>query len=193
MVAAVAIGALSPLFLIIAFLIRMDSPGPVLYLAVRVGRRGSLFSMYKFRSMFHNRPGPMRSYLGDPRVSRVGRLLRRTKLDELPQLVNVLKGEMSLVGPRPEAPAFFAGLSPVQNRVLEKAPGITGLAQVRFRDESDMPPTSSVDGLESEYCRDILPVKLGVDMEYAKRCSLLLDGKILAQTIRAVLFSRGGD
>ncbi|MBI2910206.1 MAG: sugar transferase [Chloroflexi bacterium] len=190
---AIAIGVMLPLLPVMAFLILMDSPGPVFYLAERVGRRGQLFTMYKLRTMFHNVPGPGLSYFGDPRVTRLGRILRRTKMDELPQLVNVVKGDMSLVGPRPEAPRFFAGLPPDQRKILDMAPGITGLAQLKFRDESDAPPTASVDGMESEYCRDILPLKLSIDMEYMRRRSLLLDGGILAQTLRAVLFSRGAE
>lgn len=189
--AATAIGALMPLLAIIGFLIRIDSPGPALYLAERVGKRGRRFTMYKFRSMFHNMSGAGRSYLGDLRVTRIGRILRRTKLDELPQLINVFKGDMSLVGPRPESPNFVAQFPAEQRTVLEVAPGITGLAQIEFRDESDVPPTSVVDELESEYSADILPTKLGLDMYYVRRQSLSLDFRILVRTLQVVLSRQG--
>ena len=118
---------LSPLFVFIALLIALDSPGPVFYRGQRVGRHGRLFRLYKFRSMVisADKQGPGITAAGDARITRVGRFLRRAKLDELPQLINVLLGDMSLVGPRPEDPRYVAFYTPEQRRVLSVRPGIT--------------------------------------------------------------------
>lgn len=188
---AIALGVLLPLMAIIAFLIRLDSPGPVLYLSKRVGRKGKLFTIYKFRSMYWKAPGPPRSHSADPRVTRAGSLLRHSKLDELPQLLNVLRGDMSLVGPRPEAPDFVARFSAEQRKVLEIVPGITGVAQIEFHDESEN--DLAVDDLEIDYHLNILPQKSALDMQYARKKSLILDGKIIARTIQAVVLRPESD
>jgi len=170
-----------PLWILIALLIRCDSPGPVLFRATRVGRHGRPFTMYKFRTMqvdaearlaelAHRNLGGayMIKIPDDPRVTRWGRLLRRTSLDELPQLLNVLRGAMSLVGPRPQAPNEVALYTPQQRRRLAVLPGITGLWQVTARHSPSF----------DEWVR--------LDLAYIDGWSLGLDLQILAQTLRAV-------
>jgi lipopolysaccharide/colanic/teichoic acid biosynthesis glycosyltransferase len=178
---------LSPLLLLLALWVKLDSSGPVLYRGKRVGKESSLFDMYKFRTMVleADRLGPAVSYKDDPRITRAGRVLRRTKLDELPQLLNVLKGEMSLVGPRPEDPSYVALYSPEQRRVLSMKPGITGPTQLEYRDEASMLDGESVD---DDYVSLIMPEKLKLDLEYVRNRSLLLDLKILWRTATTLLF-----
>jgi lipopolysaccharide/colanic/teichoic acid biosynthesis glycosyltransferase len=183
---------LSPLLLLLALWIKLDSPGPVLYRGKRVGKESSVFDMYKFRTMVveADRLGPAVSYKDDPRITRVGRFLRRTKLDELPQLLNVLKGEMSLVGPRPEDPSYVALYTAEQRRVLSVKPGITGPTQLQYRDEASMLDGESVD---DDYVSRIMPQKLKLDLEYVRNRSLLLDLKMLWRTIATLLLRKEGE
>lgn len=178
---------LSPLLLLLALWVKLDSRGPVLYRGQRVGKGGRTFEMYKFRTMVleADRLGPAVSYKDDPRITKAGKFLRRTKLDELPQLLNVLKGEMSLVGPRPEDPSYVALYSPEQRRVLSVKPGITGPTQLQYRDEASMLNGESVD---DDYVSRIMPEKLKLDLEYVRNRSLLLDLKILWRTAATLLF-----
>lgn len=180
-VSVAGLAALIPLFVIIAAIIRLDSPGPVLFKQVRVGLRGRLFSIWKFRSMQQDaeKSGPRWAQANDPRVSRVGYWLRKMRFDEIPQLVNVLRGEMSLVGPRPERPVFVQELRstiPYYDIRHTVRPGITGWAQVKFRY-----------GASAEDAH----VKLEYDLFYVKNFSLLLDLKVLVKTIRVVLLGEG--
>lgn len=180
-VSAVGLVMLIPLFGLIAALIRLDSPGPVLFKQVRVGLRGRLFSIWKFRSMQQDaeKSGPRWAQANDPRISRVGWWLRKTRFDEIPQLVNVLRGDMSLVGPRPERPVFVQELRstiPYYDIRHTVRPGITGWAQVKFRY-----------GASAEDAH----VKLQYDLFYVKNFSLLLDFKVLVKTIRVVLLGEG--
>lgn len=181
-VAALGLLILSPLMAIIAIAIYWDSPGPVLYRARRVGKGGKLFLMYKFRTMVANADqlGPSITVRDDPRITRVGRFLRKTKLDELPQLINVLKGEMSLVGPRPETPSTVEHYTPEQRRVLEVTPGITGLAQLRYSNEEEL---LNPENWHDEYLKKILPHKLSLDLLYIDHRSLALDLAIIGRTI----------
>jgi sugar transferase (PEP-CTERM system associated) len=180
-VSALGLVALTPLFLLIAALIRVDSPGPILFRQFRVGLRGHPFLIWKFRSMQQDAEkfGPRWAQANDPRISRVGWWLRKTRLDELPQLVNVLRGEMSLVGPRPERPEFVRDLRstiPYYDIRHTVRPGITGWAQVRFRY-----------GASAEDAH----TKLQYDLFYVKRFSLALDFQILLETIHVVMFGKG--
>jgi sugar transferase (PEP-CTERM system associated) len=180
-VSALGLVVLIPLFLLIAALIRVDSPGPILFRQLRVGLRGQPFLIWKFRSMKQDAEkfGPRWAQADDPRISRVGWWLRKTRLDELPQLVNVLRGEMSLVGPRPERPEFVKGLRltiPYYDIRHTVRPGITGWAQVRFRY-----------GASEEDAH----TKLQYDLFYVKRFSLALDFQILLETIHVVMFGKG--
>jgi len=182
---------LSPLLLLLAVWVRLDSRGPVLYRGQRVGKGGRTFEMYKFRTMVleADRLGPAVSYKDDPRITKAGKFLRRTKLDELPQLLNVLKGEMSLVGPRPEDPSYVDLYTPEQRRVLSVKPGITGPTQLRYRDEASMLDGESVD---DDYVSRIMPEKLKLDLVYVHNRSLLLDLKILWRTIATLLVRNEG-
>jgi lipopolysaccharide/colanic/teichoic acid biosynthesis glycosyltransferase len=148
----------------------------------RIGRHGQPFKIFKFRSMVVNadRQGPDITYGDDPRVTRVGAFLRRTKLDELPQLWNVLRGEMSLVGPRPEAPRYVALYTLEQRQVLAVRPGITGLTQLAYRSEEEY---LSPDTWEQDYVGVVMPQKLIMDLEYAQHRSFALDVQIVARTV----------
>jgi lipopolysaccharide/colanic/teichoic acid biosynthesis glycosyltransferase len=184
-VALIGLIVLAPAFAVIAVLIKLDSSGPVFFKGQRVGQYGDTFDMLKFRSMVANAPekGPAITGKDDPRVTRLGRFLRKTKLDELPGLVNVLRGEMSLVGPRPEAPVWVERYTPQQRMVLSVKPGITGLTQVKYRSEEDLLSTAN---LETEYPK-IMNDKLDIDLHYVNNQSFGLDIHILKETAIAVL------
>lgn len=185
MVSGIGLLALSPLLLAIGLAVRLTSPGPALYKAKRVGRDGELFTLYKFRSMVADadKQGPGVTTAGDSRVTPVGRILRRTKLDELPQLFNVLRGDMSLVGPRPEDPRYVALYTPEQRAVLRVRPGITSPASVHYRDEERI---LQGENWETQYMTQVLPAKLALDLEYAQEANLLTDLKIILQTAKAL-------
>lgn len=185
MVSGIGLLVLSPLLLAIGLAVRLTSPGPALYKAKRVGRDGELFTLYKFRSMVADadKQGPGVTTAGDSRVTPVGRILRRTKLDELPQLFNVLRGDMSLVGPRPEDPRYVALYTPEQRAVLRVRPGITSPASVHYRDEERI---LQGENWETQYMTQVLPAKLALDLEYAQEANLLTDLKIILQTAKAL-------
>jgi lipopolysaccharide/colanic/teichoic acid biosynthesis glycosyltransferase len=176
-----------PVALVVAIVVKMDSPGPVFYRCRRVGLQGRPFGMLKFRKMYDGARGPGLTATEDGRFTRVGRVLARSKLDELPQLWNVLRGEMSLVGPRPEDPSFVAtrpdDFAPVQS----VRPGITGLSQLAFADESAI---LDADDRVRDYLDRILPQKMELDGFYACRRSLAMDIRILFWTVVAVVFRR---
>ena len=163
----------APIILLCMLLVRLTSRGPSLYSQTRVGLHGRIYRIFKIRTMYHDcekRSGPQWSQAGDPRVTPLGRCLRRTHLDELPQLWNVLKGEMSLVGPRPERPEFIPGLAqaiPCYRERLNVRPGVTGLAQVQFPADTDL---------------DSVRRKLACDLHYAQYPSLWLDLRLLLAT-----------
>jgi lipopolysaccharide/colanic/teichoic acid biosynthesis glycosyltransferase len=177
---------LSPILAGIAVAIRLDSPGPILYRAQRAGRFGRVFTMLKFRTMQDRREthGTKITTHADRRVTRVGRLLRPIRLDELPQLWHVLTGEMSLVGPRPEDPHYLAYYSERHRAVLSARPGITSLTALLYRDEERL---LVGDDWERVYVDEVMPAKLDIDLAYVKRQSLGLDLKILAATVLAPL------
>jgi len=185
-IALIGLIILAPVFAVIAILIKLDSPGPVFFRGKRVGQYGKMFYILKFRSMVPDAPqkGAAITCNDDPRITRTGRFLRKTKLDELPSLVNVLKGEMSLVGPRPEAPTWVEHYTPQQRVVLTVKPGITGLAQIKYRNEEALLSRAN---LETEYPQ-IMNDKLNIDLNYVKNRSFLLDTRILLETVM-VLFS----
>jgi lipopolysaccharide/colanic/teichoic acid biosynthesis glycosyltransferase len=182
---------LSPLLLLLALWIKLDSRGPVLYRGKRVGKDGRPFVMYKFRTMVleAERTGPAVTYKDDPRITKAGRFLRRTKLDELPQFFNVLRGQMSLVGPRPEDPSYVAFYTPEQRLVLSVKPGITGRTQLQYRDEASL---LDGEGVDEEYVTRLMPQKLKLDLEYVRTRSLLLDLRILWRTMTTLLFRDRG-
>jgi lipopolysaccharide/colanic/teichoic acid biosynthesis glycosyltransferase len=180
--AAAAIVVTAPLWAVIALVIRLSSRGGVFYKGLRVGKDGRLFSMYKFRTMRHDaqRLGPRITARDDPRITRVGRILRRTKLDELPQFLNVLRGEMSLVGPRPEVPEYVALYDERQRQVLSVRPGITGPTQLIYRDEEQLLSHAHA---EDRYSMELLPRKLEMDLQYVQTQSFSWDLWLLLATI----------
>jgi lipopolysaccharide/colanic/teichoic acid biosynthesis glycosyltransferase len=186
----VGLALLWPLLASLALWIKLDSPGPVFYRGKRVGQHGRPFFMYKFRTMVlgAESQGPAVTYRDDPRITRAGSFLRRTKLDELPQLFNVIKGDMSWVGPRPEDPKYVALYTEEQRQVLTVKPGVTGPTQLEYRDEASMLSGESVD---EEYVSRIMPEKLKSDLEYVRTRSLLLDLKILWRTATTMSFGGG--
>jgi lipopolysaccharide/colanic/teichoic acid biosynthesis glycosyltransferase len=184
--AALALLLLWPLLLGIALVVKLDSPGPVLYRQPRVGRHGVVFEIRKFRTMSHGVPGSLLTVGDDPRITRAGRWLRRTRLDELPQLFDVLAGHMSLVGPRPEVPRYVAHYPPqLRERALSVRPGITSPAALEFIDEDAMLASSG--DPEREYIEVILPRKLQLAADYAEHAGLAFDLRVLARTLRMLL------
>lgn len=178
----------SPVLLVVAVLVKCTSPGPVFYSHQRVGRNGALFGVLKFRTMTANRQivGPNLTRKGDRRITGIGRVLRKWKLDELPQLINVMRGEMSLVGPRPDAPEYVRELTAEQRLVLMLPPGITGAASLVYRDEEAMLSKIAEEQLEKFYSTELLPAKIRLDMDYARRANLLTDVVILLRTLGAI-------
>lgn len=175
-----------PLMAAIALWVRLDSPGPALFRQQRVGRGGRLFRIHKFRTMQQAEGGPQITARGDARITRAGRWLRAAKLDELPQLIDVLRGDMSLVGPRPEVPRYMA-LYPDEARrlILSVRPGVTDRATIEFRDEERLLAAAS--DPERAYVEQVMPIKQRYYLDYVARRSLAGDVGILIDTLRAVL------
>jgi lipopolysaccharide/colanic/teichoic acid biosynthesis glycosyltransferase len=186
-VAAVVLLLSLPVFLIVALAVVAESPGPVFYRADRVGRGGRRMRMFKFRKMAPDAGGPRLTTGNDPRLTRVGALLTRTKLDELPQLINVLRGEMSLVGPRPEDPCFVTRRAEDYEEILVVRPGITGPSQIAFAEESRI---LTCDDPLARYLEGIFPQKIAIDRAYAERLSLRRDLRILFWTAVTVFLRR---
>lgn len=179
---------LSPLFLVIAVAIKRDSPGPVFFRQVRVGKDGRTFRIHKFRSMTVSTAGNSKEITvgGDARITRTGAWIRHWKLDELPQLIDVLAGSMSVVGPRPEVPRYVVLYPDEQRRiVLSVKPGITDLASIQFRHENELLARAS--DPEQAYREQILPEKLRLQSEYVRTRSFIGDMKILVATFAAIL------
>jgi lipopolysaccharide/colanic/teichoic acid biosynthesis glycosyltransferase len=176
-----------PLMLIIAVVIRFTSKGPVLFRQNRVGRNGREFELLKFRTMTHGTGGPGITARGDARITRVGSALRDSKMDELPQLFNVISGAMSLVGPRPDLGEIWTELPADQRKVLTLRPGLTGWATLHFRHEEELlaqiPPHSRRD----YYIKTLLPQKVQLDLEYARKASFLNDLLILFRSALAIM------
>jgi len=177
---------LSPLFAVISLLVYFDSGGPVLFRQERVGRGGRRFLLWKFRTMVVNadRLGGELTVGSDPRITRMGRVLRASKLDELPQLVNVLRGEMSLVGPRPEVPRYVALYDPAQRAVLELTPGLTDPASIVYRNESELLGQSA--DPERTYTQEVMRHKIELNLAYSAEATLWSDCRVLAQTVRTL-------
>ncbi len=178
---------LSPLFLVLAVWIKCDSPGPVFYRQTRVGRGNRDFRLFKFRSM---RPDSDRLGLitiggHDPRVTRSGYYIRKYKLDEFPQLINVFLGDMSLVGPRPEVRKYVDLYTPEQMRVLDVRPGITSLASIRYCNENDI--LAAADDPDRAYIEQVMPDKLAIDLEYVGKANLRSDIALIFSTFREII------
>lgn len=178
----------SPLFLFIALAIKLDSKGPVFFLHKRLGYKKKPFHMIKFRTMVENAVqfGPEVTISEDARVTRVGRILRKLKLDELPQLINVLLGQMSIVGPRPQSFSYIPYYPETDLEViLNVRPGITGPTQLRLRHEEEL--LSKQEDPIRFYIEDLLPFKISSDVRYASNRNIFLDARITLETIGAVL------
>lgn len=180
---------LSPLFAVLAVWIKADSKGPVFYRQTRVGRNNKDFRLYKFRSM---RPDSDRLGLitvggHDPRVTRSGYYIRKYKLDEFPQLINVFIGDMSLVGPRPEVRKYVDMYTPEQMHVLDVRPGITSLASIRYRNENDI--LAAAENPDRCYTERVMPEKLAIDLEYVSKANLWTDIKLIFGTFKAIIVS----
>jgi lipopolysaccharide/colanic/teichoic acid biosynthesis glycosyltransferase len=189
--AVLALALVSPLLLAAALWVRLDSAGPVIFRQERVGRYGKVFRIHKLRTMHLGAAtqGPAVTTQADPRVTRAGRWLRHYRIDELPQLIDVIAGHMSLVGPRPEVPRFVALYPPgLREQVLSVRPGLTDPAALEFVDEAAT-LTSAADA-EQNYIDNILPRKLRCQAAYAQRASLTSDLAVLARTVRVVLVRR---
>jgi lipopolysaccharide/colanic/teichoic acid biosynthesis glycosyltransferase len=177
---------LFPVLTVIALAIVLDSKGGIFYRQTRVGKNGKTFRLYKFRTMRPN-SDKLQITVGhrDPRVTKIGYLLRKYKLDEFPQLLNILKGEMSVVGPRPEVPKYVELYTPEQREVLSVRPGLTDYASLKFVDESELLAES--DNPEQTYREEIMPAKLKLGLEYVEKQSFFTDLKIIFQTLYRII------
>lgn len=184
---AIGLIILSPFFLIISIMIKLDSPGPVLFKQVRVGRYERNFKILKFRTMVTDaeKKGAQITVGRDSRITRVGHFLRKSKLDELPQLINVFIGDMSLVGPRPEVPKYTQYYTKVQKRIFELRPGITDYSSIKYRDENEILALSN--DPEKTYIEEIMVDKLKLNLEYLENKSLLTDIKIIFNTLLKII------
>ena len=183
--AALGLLVLSPVLLLCALLVGLTSPGGVLFRQERVGKDGVPFTIYKFRSMRKDNAGLKISTSSDSRITPVGRVLRKTKLDELPQLWNVLKGDMSFVGPRPEVREYTDLYTPEQRQGLLVRPGITGLASIRYRNENDLLSASTAPN--RTYIEEVMPAKLALDLEYIPRACVSYDVRLILETLVTVV------
>lgn len=176
-----------PFALIIAVCIRIDSKGPVLYRQVRVGRNNKDFSLLKFRTMYveSDKSGLLTVGTNDSRITRVGGFLRRYKIDEFPQFVNILKGDMSIVGPRPEVRKYVELYSAEQMRVLSVRPGLTDYASIRYVNENEILAKAS--NPEETYIKEVMQDKLKLNLQYIDKSSIIEDIKIVFQTFKAIL------
>jgi lipopolysaccharide/colanic/teichoic acid biosynthesis glycosyltransferase len=189
--AAIGLVLLFPVLLVLSLMVKLSSPGPILYRQERVGRGGKLFRIAKFRSMSEDadKRGPAITSAGDHRITPLGRMLRRNKLDELPQLWNVLKGEMSLVGPRPEVPCYVESYSDSQRRVLAVRPGITDPSSILYRHEEQV--LGDQPDPDRYYREVLLPDKLNLNLEYLSRVSFSYDLSLLLRTTGCVVLPKG--
>jgi lipopolysaccharide/colanic/teichoic acid biosynthesis glycosyltransferase len=183
LVSLIAFILLSPIFLIIAIIIKLTSSGPVFYKGKRVGKGGEVFLMHKFRSMVANadKIGSDLTKYGDNRITGIGKFLRKTKIDELPNLIDVLKGDMSIVGPRPESPSYTQYYDERQKKALHVRPGITGLAQLQNRRE-ELKLKDQADP-DAYYIHELMPKKLEIDLYYVENRNFLMDIKIILKTV----------
>lgn len=185
-IAGVGLVVASPVMVVLALAVALTSPGGALFRQVRVGREGEEFEILKFRSMRLGEPGIEVTAGGDPRITLVGAVLRSTKLDELPQLINVLRGEMSLVGPRPEVPKYVAHWpADIRREVLSVRPGITDPASITFRREEEI--LAEADDPERAYLEEVMPQKLALYVDYVRNQTITGDLGILLGTVKATV------
>ncbi len=174
---------LSPFLLFVAIRIKMGSDGPVFFKQIRVGEKGREFKILKFRTMVVDaeKLGRQITVGNDSRITKIGAFLRKYKIDELPQLINVFKGDMSLVGPRPEVPRYVNMYTEEQRKVLDVKPGITDLASIRYRDENEL--LGQAENPDEFYINTIMPDKLALNLEYINKSNIFLDIYIILKTI----------
>ena len=185
---ALGIIILSPIFLLLWFTIKLESHGPALFMQTRVGKNNKDFKLIKFRSMYLNSEsfGQLTVGMRDPRITNVGYTLRKYKLDELPQLLNVLKGDMSLVGPRPEVRKYVNMYTPEQMKVLEVNPGITDYASIQFINENQL--LANAENPNEYYINNIMPKKLEMNLQYIKSNNPFKDISLILKTIFRIIF-----
>ena len=190
-VAALGLLILGPLFGLVAILIKLDSSGPVFFRQERIGQGFRAFTIYKLRTMIHgaHTQGSLVTAGKDPRITRLGAVLRRTKIDELPQLINVLKGDMSFVGPRPEVRKYAEMFRRDYEEILRIKPGITDLASLKYRHETELLGQSA--NPEEQYLTEILPDKIKLAKEYLRICSFWVDMRVITRTILNCLAKAG--
>lgn len=184
---------LFPLFILVSVFIKLDTPGPVFFKQMRIGKAGNPFYIYKFRTMIANadKLGPSVTSKNDLRITKTGRILRKYKIDELPQLFNVLKGDMSLVGPRPEVPKYVEKYNEYQKKVLSLKPGITDPASLKFRNEEEILASYDIkeeEDLENIYINEIMPIKIELNLKYAENANIITDFLIIIRTLWEVVF-----
>lgn len=191
---ALGLLVLAPFLLLLAAAIRLDSPGPVFYRGVRVGMGGKPFRIFKFRSMVADAESKGASSTSgtDPRVTRTGRFIRRYKLDEFSQLINVLLGDMSLVGPRPEVPKFVDRYTDEEKVILTVRPGVTDWASIKYHNEGEIIESSGIADADEAYERLIRPGKLLLQMKYVRERTMWIDLKIILCTILTIVSGRAG-
>ena len=180
---SIGIIILSPIFIGVSIAIKIDSKGSIFFKQARVGKDGKIFNILKFRTMVINAEelGQQITVGKDKRITKVGMFLRKAKIDELPQLINVFKGDMSLVGPRPEVPKYVKMYNEEQRRVLNVRPGITDIASLRYKDENDI--LGKVENPEEYYINTIMPDKLKLNLEYVEKSNILFDIFLIIKTI----------
>ena len=193
-VSAIGLLLLSPFFILLALAIKLDSPGAIFYRGVRVGRNGRLFRIYKFRSMVADAEtkGAASTNITDARVTRVGHFIRKFKLDEFSQLINVLLGDMSLVGPRPEVKKFVDMYTEEEKIILAVRPGITDWSSIRFHNEGEIIESSGIADADEAYAILIRPEKLRLQMKYVRERNMWIDIKIILCTVLTIISSRIG-
>ena len=186
-VSALMLVALSPLFLVLAIAIKLDSPGPVFYRQVRVTQYGRQFRIFKFRSMVHgaDKRGTLVTVSGDSRITRVGHFIRNCRLDELCQLIDVLRGTMTFVGPRPEVPRYVAAYTPEMMATLLLPAGITSRASIEYKDEAEL--LDAADDVDAVYIHEVLPGKMKYNLDEMKHFSFFSDIATMFRTVFAVL------
>ncbi len=189
--ATVGLVIFSPILLTVAALIKRESPGPVFYKGVRAGKKRKPFKMFKFRSMVVNadKLGGPSTRGGDPRLTKIGAFIRRYKIDELPQLINVLKGDMSLVGPRPEVPHYAELYKGHEEKVYDVRPGMTDYASLwDIHEEEVLAKAKTSDEAEEIYLKEVRPTKVKLQLQYVHEKGLITDLKIIGKTIKKILF-----
>jgi len=189
---AVGLLLLSPFFLLLALAIRLDSPGPVFYRGMRVGRHGRTFRIYKFRSMVADaeRKGAASTSTTDFRITRSGRFIRKFKFDEFSQLINVFLGDMSLVGPRPEVQKFVDRYTPEEKVILTVRPGITDWSSIKFHNEGEIIEASGIPEADEAYEKLIRPEKIRLQLKYVRERNLWVDIKIIMSTLLTLVSTR---